>query len=81
MIYSKLQFWDTEGCNSNTLKFNPSNGLRGIRILKNRAGFLIQWLVCKICKTKTLINWLYSSKTAISYKKKKQLLYVLIELP
>lgn len=57
MIHSKFQLWDTECCNSDTLKFNPLNGLRGIRMLKNRVGFLIHWIVRKVCKThKKLAN-------------------------
>lgn len=41
MIYSKFQLWDTGYCNSTTPKFNPSNGLRGIRMLKIGQGSLL----------------------------------------
>lgn len=54
MIYSKFQLWDTECCNSDMLKFNPLNGLRGIRMLKNRVGFLIHWIACKVYKAQKI---------------------------
>lgn len=43
MVYSKLQLWDSECCNSNTLRFNPDS-LREITMLKVGQSFLfIVW--------------------------------------
>lgn len=47
MIYSKLQLWDSECCDSDTLRFNP-DGLREITMWKNWAEFLILCRVFRI---------------------------------